>query len=168
MQSKHQAHLEVGITSSPQRPLKDASSAAYSRTEPLTSHGHVSSVKTPTASTVYAVSEPKNEPKFRTTSMQMVGRSYEPAKRVFDFFVGLALLIVAFPIILVAATAIRLESRGPAFFVQTRLGTVTAGPLKSSNFAACTPTRGFDFRVTTIIPEKITWISVSTTQKTRE
>jgi lipopolysaccharide/colanic/teichoic acid biosynthesis glycosyltransferase len=47
---------------------------------------------------------------------------YGAAKRIFDFVVGLALLIVAAPIILVAAFAIRLETKGSPFFVQTRLG----------------------------------------------
>jgi lipopolysaccharide/colanic/teichoic acid biosynthesis glycosyltransferase len=44
------------------------------------------------------------------------------AKRIFDFIVGLALLIVATPIILIAALAIRLETKGSPFFIQTRLG----------------------------------------------
>jgi lipopolysaccharide/colanic/teichoic acid biosynthesis glycosyltransferase len=47
---------------------------------------------------------------------------YGAAKRTFDFVVGLALLIVAAPIILTAAVAIRLETKGSPFFVQTRLG----------------------------------------------
>jgi len=47
---------------------------------------------------------------------------YEAAKRVFDFLVGLVLLVVALPIISIAAAAIRLESKGSPIFVQTRLG----------------------------------------------
>ena len=47
---------------------------------------------------------------------------YEVAKRVFDLFGGLVLLVVALPLILIAAVAIRLESKGSPFFVQTRLG----------------------------------------------
>jgi len=47
---------------------------------------------------------------------------YGAAKRIFDFFVGLALLIVATPIILMAVLAIRLETKGSPFFIQTRLG----------------------------------------------
>jgi lipopolysaccharide/colanic/teichoic acid biosynthesis glycosyltransferase len=46
----------------------------------------------------------------------------EAAKRTFDFVVGMALLIVATPIILIAALAIRLETKGSPFFIQTRLG----------------------------------------------
>jgi lipopolysaccharide/colanic/teichoic acid biosynthesis glycosyltransferase len=48
--------------------------------------------------------------------------AYEIAKRAFDLIFGVALLLVATPIILIAATAIRLESKGSPFFVQTRLG----------------------------------------------
>jgi len=47
---------------------------------------------------------------------------YELIKRTFDLIFGLALLLVATPIILIAAAAIRLESKGSPFFVQTRLG----------------------------------------------
>ncbi len=48
--------------------------------------------------------------------------AYEPAKRAFDLLLGLILLIVAIPIILIAAAAIRIESPGSPFFVQTRVG----------------------------------------------
>jgi lipopolysaccharide/colanic/teichoic acid biosynthesis glycosyltransferase len=47
---------------------------------------------------------------------------YEVTKRAFDLTFGGALLLVATPIILIAAAAIRLESKGSPFFVQTRLG----------------------------------------------
>ena len=47
---------------------------------------------------------------------------YHAAKRAFDLVVGLALLLIASPIILIAAAAIRLESKGSPFFIQTRLG----------------------------------------------
>jgi lipopolysaccharide/colanic/teichoic acid biosynthesis glycosyltransferase len=48
--------------------------------------------------------------------------AYHAAKRAFDLVVGLALLLIATPIILIAAAAIRLESKGSPFFIQTRLG----------------------------------------------
>jgi lipopolysaccharide/colanic/teichoic acid biosynthesis glycosyltransferase len=47
---------------------------------------------------------------------------YEVAKRAFDLVFGVVLLLIATPIILIAAAAIRLESEGSPFFVQTRLG----------------------------------------------
>jgi lipopolysaccharide/colanic/teichoic acid biosynthesis glycosyltransferase len=48
--------------------------------------------------------------------------AYEATKRAFDFFLGLILLIIATPIILLAAVAIRVETKGSPFFIQTRLG----------------------------------------------
>jgi lipopolysaccharide/colanic/teichoic acid biosynthesis glycosyltransferase len=48
--------------------------------------------------------------------------AYESAKRVFDLLLGSVLLIVALPMILAAAVAIRFETPGSPFFIQTRLG----------------------------------------------
>ncbi len=48
--------------------------------------------------------------------------AYEAGKRMFDLLVGTILLIIAFPIIFLAAIAIRLESAGSPIFIQTRLG----------------------------------------------
>lgn len=50
------------------------------------------------------------------------GAVYGAAKRTFDLIVGLVLLVIATPIILLAAVAIRLETKGSPFFIQTRLG----------------------------------------------
>ncbi len=44
------------------------------------------------------------------------------AKRAFDISVSLILLVFAVPVILVTAILIRLESRGPAFYRQRRVG----------------------------------------------
>jgi sugar transferase (PEP-CTERM system associated) len=43
-------------------------------------------------------------------------------KRLFDIVASTALLIIAGPVILLTALAIKLESRGPAFFRQARVG----------------------------------------------
>ena len=43
-------------------------------------------------------------------------------KRFFDFLVAFLALIVLFPIMLIVAIAIKLESKGPIIFRQTRLG----------------------------------------------
>jgi lipopolysaccharide/colanic/teichoic acid biosynthesis glycosyltransferase len=51
-----------------------------------------------------------------------VGRIYPAAKRLLDLLVGLSLLLISTPIIIIAAAAIWLESKGSPFFVQTRLG----------------------------------------------
>jgi sugar transferase (PEP-CTERM system associated) len=44
------------------------------------------------------------------------------AKRIFDIVVSLSLLIVTLPLILITGLLIKLESKGPAFFRQTRVG----------------------------------------------
>ena len=44
------------------------------------------------------------------------------AKRVFDIVASLALLVVAAPLMLITAIIIKLESKGPALFRQTRVG----------------------------------------------
>ena len=44
------------------------------------------------------------------------------AKRIFDIVASLLMLVLTLPIILLTAVAIRLESKGPAFFRQTRVG----------------------------------------------
>lgn len=43
-------------------------------------------------------------------------------KRIFDFTASLAGLLLVFPLLVVAALAIRFESPGPAFFLQERVG----------------------------------------------
>jgi len=50
------------------------------------------------------------------------GLGYLCAKRTLDITLGSILLVVALPIVMVAAAAIRLDSPGSPFFFQTRLG----------------------------------------------
>src|SRR5438309_11849854 len=47
---------------------------------------------------------------------------YGPCKTVLEFCTCLAMLVLAAPIILLAAVLMKLTSRGPAFYTQTRLG----------------------------------------------
>lgn len=49
-------------------------------------------------------------------------KPYIIIKKIFDFVVALILLIVASPIMLCAAIAVKLESKGPALFKQKRPG----------------------------------------------
>ena len=51
-----------------------------------------------------------------------LGRFNMAAKRVFDLVVGGAICVVALPVIGVVAVLIKLESRGPVFFRQERMG----------------------------------------------
>jgi sugar transferase (PEP-CTERM system associated) len=44
------------------------------------------------------------------------------AKRIFDLVVSLVLLVVTAPVVLLAALAVKLETRGPAFYRQKRVG----------------------------------------------
>jgi lipopolysaccharide/colanic/teichoic acid biosynthesis glycosyltransferase len=56
-------------------------------------------------------------PQHRTT-----GFPYQLAKRVIDLLAGSVLLVLSIPLILIAALAIRIETPGSPFFIQTRLG----------------------------------------------
>lgn len=47
---------------------------------------------------------------------------YVPVKRAIDLVGALVLLLLTLPIILIAAILVRLTSRGPAFYSQTRVG----------------------------------------------
>src|SRR5438067_971950 len=47
---------------------------------------------------------------------------YPPCRSVAEFALSLVMFVLAIPIILLAAALVRLTSRGPAFYAQTRLG----------------------------------------------
>jgi lipopolysaccharide/colanic/teichoic acid biosynthesis glycosyltransferase len=49
-------------------------------------------------------------------------KKYLIVKRILDFLFALALLFIIWPILLVIAIAIKVESKGPVFFKQDRLG----------------------------------------------
>jgi lipopolysaccharide/colanic/teichoic acid biosynthesis glycosyltransferase len=49
-------------------------------------------------------------------------RGYLPCKAVIDILVGLGLLLLASPLLLLAAILVKLTSSGPAFYSQTRIG----------------------------------------------
>ena len=51
-----------------------------------------------------------------------VNTLYAPAKFYFDWFLALIVLLLTWPIMLVVAIIIRLESRGPSVFKQERMG----------------------------------------------
>lgn len=53
---------------------------------------------------------------------RLAGRIYIFAKRLLDLTLALLLLPVALPVLAVCALAIKLDSKGPVFFVQERLG----------------------------------------------
>jgi lipopolysaccharide/colanic/teichoic acid biosynthesis glycosyltransferase len=47
---------------------------------------------------------------------------YAPWKRAAEYLLALALALAAAPVVFLAAAAVRLTSRGPAFYTQTRVG----------------------------------------------
>jgi lipopolysaccharide/colanic/teichoic acid biosynthesis glycosyltransferase len=49
-------------------------------------------------------------------------RSYLKVRRLLDFTIGLGLVVIALPIVALAALAVKVTSRGPAFYTQTRVG----------------------------------------------
>jgi len=53
---------------------------------------------------------------------QLLRRRNQVLKRAVDLFVGLAAGVVALPVVLLGAVAVKLSSRGPAFFSQQRAG----------------------------------------------
>ena len=55
-------------------------------------------------------------------NLRPVGRGYDLLKRPLDVILGLVLLSAAVPVILAGWLAVRLTSRGPGFYSQTRLG----------------------------------------------
>jgi lipopolysaccharide/colanic/teichoic acid biosynthesis glycosyltransferase len=70
----------------------------------------------------YLSAEPRYDVRASTDCPRTAGVAYHASKRTFDLVLGSVLLFVATPVILIAAAAIRLESKGSPFFVQTRLG----------------------------------------------
>lgn len=51
-----------------------------------------------------------------------ISHGYQVAKRTMDIAGAIVLLFVVFPVVLIAAIAVRFDSRGPAFFRQERTG----------------------------------------------
>jgi lipopolysaccharide/colanic/teichoic acid biosynthesis glycosyltransferase len=49
-------------------------------------------------------------------------RLYLKVRRLLDFTIALGLTLIALPIVALAAVAVKLSSRGPAFYTQTRIG----------------------------------------------
>ena len=123
MPDKHSARHNAGPTSSvlarPTRPLRPVASSSDARAN-LREQTPLVSASSPQ---VYRSSNSRNATKFTSrTNEPRPSRGYETAKRMFDLVLGTVLLLIALPLIAVAACAIRLETPGSPFFVQTRLG----------------------------------------------
>lgn len=61
-------------------------------------------------------------PRHRANAFVTAVKWYLPLKSLIDFVLGLILLVVLSPVILTAAALIKLTSKGPAFYLQTRVG----------------------------------------------
>jgi lipopolysaccharide/colanic/teichoic acid biosynthesis glycosyltransferase len=118
--------LRMNSNSQVARARKDVHAEALKSAEQLsaepTQTGHETSRLSPDQTRVTYLSVDRK----RRSAVFAHGRrsnpAYEVTKRAFDLTLGASLLLVATPIILIAAAAIRLESKGSPFFVQTRLG----------------------------------------------
>ena len=47
---------------------------------------------------------------------------YLKFKRLFDFFISFAILLLLFPLFIIVAVLIKLDSKGPIFYMQSRVG----------------------------------------------
>ena len=47
---------------------------------------------------------------------------YLKFKRLFDFFISFAILLLLFPLFIIVAVVIKLDSKGPIFYLQSRVG----------------------------------------------
>src|SRR5271165_4669589 len=120
MTSTVNAKADVEIVSPPNHLLADGaafaprSSAALRIAQPFSEDPVTSLLRVEPAQL-----EPELISNPRSRSMRFF---YEPTKRVIDLLLGSLLLVVTVPLILIAAAAIRLETPGSPFFIQTRLG----------------------------------------------
>jgi lipopolysaccharide/colanic/teichoic acid biosynthesis glycosyltransferase len=127
MTSNSQAKAEAKIALSPNDLLETgAAFAPQARATPLRGPQPFSehAVTHPVQATSFSRVEPAQlEPESILNPRSRTMRSaYESGKRAFDLLLGSVLLIIAIPVILIAAAAIRIETSGSPFFIQTRLG----------------------------------------------
>jgi lipopolysaccharide/colanic/teichoic acid biosynthesis glycosyltransferase len=122
MTSISRATAEVEIALSPNQSLENET-ASSSQARATSLRGGAPHFLEP-----HVASLPRVEPvRLETKSILIPQRrttwsAYEAGKRAFDLLLSSVLLIIAAPIILIAAVAIRIETPGSPFFIQTRLG----------------------------------------------
>jgi len=123
MTSNSRAKAERKIAFPPDHSLEGSSGfAPQPRVVPLRGRGPEQVSGRPVTS-LSRVEPTHSEPeRIGNPRSRAIRSAYEPAKRAFDLLLGSVLLIIAVPIILIAAAAIRIETPGSPFFVQTRLG----------------------------------------------
>jgi lipopolysaccharide/colanic/teichoic acid biosynthesis glycosyltransferase len=130
MPTNYRAQVKMTPKQEASRPLRDAVVIAPLRDDPIVEHASAP-LRGRQLVRQLAPIEAKNEPfehsdtprwsQSRGVRMRSLG--YALSKRAFDLVLGSILLVIAIPIIFIAAVAIRVNTPGSPFFVQTRLGT---------------------------------------------
>lgn len=120
MPTKYQAQVTMSSKAKPSPVRSDAAAQPAPLHDSAVVKRTTVGIVRPVPSVPRKTQETRIEPGIASTETNQV--AYEVAKRIFDLVGGFALLLIAIPIILVAAAIIRLETKGSPFFVQTRLG----------------------------------------------
>jgi lipopolysaccharide/colanic/teichoic acid biosynthesis glycosyltransferase len=123
MPTKYQTQVTMTTKAKPSQVSRDAvTKSATSRTEAIEQRTKSAQV-VPLKAHTYSSAQSQSHILFAPISTRRTpGLLYYGAKRIFDLILGLIFLIIATPIILLAAVAIRVETKGSPFFIQTRLG----------------------------------------------
>jgi lipopolysaccharide/colanic/teichoic acid biosynthesis glycosyltransferase len=121
MTSNYQAKAEAKVAGSPAHLLEGVeASSPRARAPILRGTQHFSK---PMMINISRVEPADSEPELTlSTDRRPMRSAYAFTKRLFDLLLGSVLLIIALPVILTAAAAIRAETPGSPFFIQTRLG----------------------------------------------
>jgi lipopolysaccharide/colanic/teichoic acid biosynthesis glycosyltransferase len=114
MTQKSQASVAPGEQPNISAHLTRDSRLTQRGSDTLRTAGNVTELSLPDGDTASIVKIRQTSPVRRQT--------YLVAKRIFDLVVGIPLLLIATPIVLAAAVAIRVNTPGSPFFFQTRLG----------------------------------------------
>ncbi len=78
-------------------------------------------------------------------------------RRLFDIIFSLAILVLTSPLLLVIAIAVKISSKGPVFFVQTRIGKNRV-PFAICKFRSMRVSKKDDLKLTTACDERITGV----------
>ena len=124
MQTKHQFRQVINPRSSTFNPLDKALITSAAVKDSLASKVEADAARGDHPAKSFFASTSKNESQFVVDLAPSAGSSlgYRIAKRTLDLIVGSVLLVIAAPVILLAAAIICIDSAGSPFFVQVRLG----------------------------------------------
>lgn len=122
MPTKYQAQVKMTPKAQPSHVRTEAARLAAASNDAVSARAPHAPFR-PVSLVSPAVSERASELRGMSTPRgEGVGLGYRLSKRVIDVALGMVLLLIAMPLILIAALAIRIETKGSPFFVQTRLG----------------------------------------------